>query len=103
MGWDHGAYELETQSRMTPSQRSAAPALRPADDRERLMVETAYRRGFAQGFYLCLEAAIDGVAQSVLKQVYRRITVWRALQHGGRLVLPPVEMLEAARGESRDG
>lgn len=99
MGWDHGAYESETRLRMTAAQRRKHPEtditwkLEPADDRERLMVESAYRRGCAQGFYFCLDALTRGVTRSVLSLVYMRIEAWRRKRHGGELLPPPTEAL----------
>jgi hypothetical protein len=99
MGWDHKAYEGEARLRMTAAQRQRHPEtditwkLEPLDERERLMVESAYRRGCAQGFYFCFDALARGVPRGVLARVYARIEEWRRKRHGGALLPPPTEAL----------
>lgn len=89
---DQGTYYLEVVERMTPRQRKkyALADLSDMTDREQLIAETAYRRGFYQGFWGCLRAVRENALLSQLTRFMNaRLYKWRFAKHGGKLTPPP--------------
>jgi hypothetical protein len=80
---DHACYRLECYARQKKKLYTSSELI-PKDDRERLMVESAYRRGYSQGFFLCI-----GIPASAARAFYDVIFKWRIKKHGETLERPP--------------
>jgi len=91
--WDHSVYNLEAEMRRTSRQKKTVH-VSPLDKltaREQLLVESAYRRGFHQGWHACLKNSLDGIpTRSLEKFLYGALFRWRHSKHGGKLKPPPV-------------
>lgn len=89
---DHSMYDQEVRERMTKRQVNliCLADIEPLTEREKLMIENAYRRGFFQGFCSCFEAVYDGFRWPVLERfLYGRLHKWRYSRHGGKFQEPP--------------
>ena len=98
-------YEHEVRMRMTKTQLKIMKASDIADltDRELLLVESAYRRGYYHGFYSCLESVIDGIPiRKLQKFVSGVLFKWRCKRHGGRFEEPiwPARSNKFKKGET---
>lgn len=62
---------------------------RKLTDRERVLCENAYRRGFAQGFASCVMAFDMKATFKQINKLYLKIMDWRYKRHEGNLVVPP--------------
>lgn len=94
MGWDHGAYSAEAYEKASQALRKrtglSVSDLEPLTDREKLLVETAYRRGYYQGHYLALEMVHSiGIAKAY-NFVVTKLKKWRLAKHDGKLIPPPL-------------
>ena len=63
----------------------------PLDHDARVAVETAYRRGYCQGFYGALEALRQGKSLRELDNflIDELTLAWRYQRHDGKFVQPP--------------
>jgi hypothetical protein len=86
-------YSQEIRERMTKDQlRRQLPLPRdePLTEREMLMMENCYRRGFYQGFWSCLDASAKGFSISEMEEwLYTKLFRWRFARHGGKFSEPP--------------
>jgi hypothetical protein len=90
--WDHSAYNMEANARRTERQKRTVciSEIEPLSVREKLLVENAYRRGFFQGWYQCLETMKDAASECTLERfLYGPLYRWRYSKHGGKLTIPP--------------
>lgn len=88
--YGHEVYEYEAIERLPKHVAKTVSDCDPSTVRERVMMETAYRRGFCQGFWHCLYASENGYGRDRLRKHYMRLHRWRLLKHGGKLVEPPM-------------
>jgi hypothetical protein len=80
----HKYYDLECRER-TSREPSHLCCFHPQNDRERLMVETAYRRGYCQGW-----AGSLGMARPMADRHLRDYLLpWRWSRHDGEFCHPP--------------
>jgi hypothetical protein len=90
--WDHTVYGSEVDARRTDRQKKTicVSEIETLSVREKLLVETAYRRGYFHGWYFCLEAVKAGVFECNLQKfLYGALYRWRYSKHGGKLATPP--------------
>ena len=92
MTWDHKVYACEAHNRASAKQLKvlATEDLEPITDRERLMVESAYRRGYYHGWWQCYAAILCGAKGLAVCNFMERLHNWRFKKHAGKLVPPPV-------------
>jgi hypothetical protein len=93
-------YDEEARERMTKRQAKLIRMsdIEPLTDREKVMIENAYRRGFFQGFCSCFEAAQEGFRwQAMERFLYERLFKWRYSRHGGKFQQPPWIAREARK------
>lgn len=91
------SYTLEAVDKCTKRQQNAQLLFgsETLTERERLLSETAYRRGFCQGWYFCLKAFQDGSTARTLESFLNSTLMrWRLTKHGGKLMRPPVDKLK---------
>jgi len=79
----HDCYAGECYEKQA-SETYCASEFEPKDNRERIMVESAYRRGYSQGFFNCI-----GLPESAARVFWHVVLDWRMKKHGGALELPP--------------
>jgi hypothetical protein len=61
-----------------------------ADEKESLIAETAYRRGYTQGWFFCVEAALSGITLKTLREFHDlKLYAWRRKKHNGSWASPP--------------
>lgn len=88
----HDGFAIETfeKTNLKQSQVMWINDLEPITEREKLMIETAYRRGYYQGWWFCYKAFDEGAKpSSVQKFIFGRLFKWRLKRHGGKLAVPP--------------
>lgn len=92
MSWSHEVYAGEAHQRASAKQLKTILIhdLEPTTDRERLMVETAYRRGYYHGWWQCYAAFLNGAKGFAVCKFMERLYAWRFKKHAGKLVPPPV-------------
>ena len=92
MSWSHKCYADEAHSRASARQLKTISIddLISTTDRERLMVETAYRRGYYHGWWQSYEAFLCGAKGSAVRKFMERLHAWRFKKHAGKIVPPPV-------------
>jgi len=91
---EHEDYALEIEERRGGRKPVLASVgdLQQMTDREKLIAETAYRRGYFQGFYngtVTLEDSGHTFAK-VSDWMYRVLFRWRYKKHNGAFEQPPV-------------
>ena len=79
----HDCYAAECYEKQT-AEIYFYDELVPKDDREKLMVECAYRRGYSQGFFYCIR-----LPAYAARMFYDLVFDWRIEKHGGVLRDPP--------------
>ncbi|MDA0990517.1 MAG: hypothetical protein O3A51_07180 [Verrucomicrobia bacterium] len=86
---EHEMYDIEAAERQTPKQQRANLISMDEEmaltDRERLMIESAYRRGFTQGYQQAMADEQAGINTRLAREGYLR---WRFARHGGQFQIP---------------
>ena len=74
--------------------------LPPLTERERMVIECAYRRGFFQGWFGCFSAIHRGFSlRKVESFLYKQLYKWRYCKHDGKMTPPPEMPGRAIRKE----
>lgn len=88
----HSDYSVECSERAAdnPAFVVASGTFEPTTERERIMVETAYRRGFQQGYFSAWDAVNSGCSlQALSRFIAGKLHAWRFCRHNGKFDPPP--------------
>jgi hypothetical protein len=89
-------YWLEVKEKMRRGKKRDMISIpKELTDRERILCETAYRRGCYQGFFYALEAMKWASLAKCNKFLYKTLFKWRVCEHMGAFVVPPRMMEES--------
>lgn len=89
--FDHKIYGCEAKARVKRSHKKLlAEDYRTLTDREKVLMETAYRRGYFHGWWFCYKAKMSGFSlETIYRFIFSSLAKWRNARHSGQLVLPP--------------
>lgn len=85
-------YSIEAAEKRTKRQKEtiSLESLEDLSERDKLLIENAYRRGFYQGWFLCIDAINKGAPTNKLEKfLYGALFRWRYSRHGGKFEIAP--------------
>jgi hypothetical protein len=80
----------EAKTRVTKSYIKKLGEVHPLTDREHVLVEAAYRRGYVQGFWNCLHFFSNGYSEEKIEHFFSgKLLRWRWKRHNGKVEIAP--------------
>lgn len=89
--WTQSIYADEARARVSSrNKRLKEEDYSNLTDREKVLIETAYRRGYFQGYWFCYTDAVAGASREKLfRFIFIRLARWRNKKHSGKMKEPP--------------